>query len=137
MPGQVWYGHSRWHAAEGGSGPAAAAAVLTKARNLLPDCLMLHFAAAELEESRGETDAARAIFEEQVQVQRLQAWGCQDSHCLNNTLSIKAWGFKFKQQRSQQEHVSKLVPDLTVTQESKPDRSQEYRQSIKLHWANS
>lgn len=52
----------------GGGGPALAAAVLTKARNLLPDCLVLHFAAAELEESRGETDAARSIFEEQVQV---------------------------------------------------------------------
>lgn len=65
---QVWYSHSRWHAVEGGGGPAAASAVLSKARGLLPDCLLLHFAAAELDESRGELDSARSIFEEQVQV---------------------------------------------------------------------
>ena len=64
---QIWYSHSKWHAVEGGGGPAAAAAVLTKARATLPECSMLHFAAAELEEARGEVDAARAVFEEQVQ----------------------------------------------------------------------
>ena len=64
---QIWYSHSKWHAVEGGGGPAAAAAVLTKARATLPECAMLHFAAAELEEARGEVDAARAVFEEQVQ----------------------------------------------------------------------
>ena len=53
---------------EGGGGPAMAAAVLNKARAALPDCLMLHFAAAELEETRGEIDAAHSIFEELVQV---------------------------------------------------------------------
>ena len=68
---QVWYSHSRWHAVEGGGGPTMAAAVLTKARGLLPDCLMLHFAASELEESRGEADSARSIFEEQVQVRHI------------------------------------------------------------------
>ena len=28
---QVWYAYSRWHAAEGGGGPAAATAVLARA----------------------------------------------------------------------------------------------------------
>ena len=69
----MWYGHVRWHSVEGGGGPAMAAAVLTKARAALPDCLLLHFAAAELEESRGENDAARGIFEELVQVSCLTA----------------------------------------------------------------
>ncbi len=64
---QVWYSHVRWHSVEGGGGPAMAAAVLNKARAALPDCLVLHFAAAELEESRGEIDASRSIFEELVQ----------------------------------------------------------------------
>lgn len=58
----------RWHSLEGGGGPAMAVTVLNKARTALPDCLMLHFAAAELEESRGEVDAARSIFEELVEV---------------------------------------------------------------------
>ncbi|KAK9838494.1 hypothetical protein WJX81_002771 [Elliptochloris bilobata] len=60
---EVWYDFARWHSAEGGSGPAAAAAVLARARQTLPSCLMLHFAAAELEEERGDADAVRAVFE--------------------------------------------------------------------------
>lgn len=52
----------------GGGGPAAAVAVLGKARIVLPDCLMLLFAAAELEESRGEIETARGLYEEKVQV---------------------------------------------------------------------
>ena len=31
---QVWYDFARWHSAEGGSGPAAAAAVLARARQV-------------------------------------------------------------------------------------------------------
>lgn len=65
---QIWYSHSRWHMVGGGGGPAAAAAVLIKARAALPDCLMLLFAAAELEETRGESETARGLYEEQVQV---------------------------------------------------------------------
>lgn len=63
---EVWYSHSRWHAVEGGGGPATALAVLSKARSMLPRCALLQFAAAELEEARGETDNARALYEEQV-----------------------------------------------------------------------
>lgn len=33
-PAQVWYDFARWHSAEGGSGPAAAAAVLARARQV-------------------------------------------------------------------------------------------------------
>lgn len=65
---QIWYSHSRWHAKEGGGGPSAAASILSKAREALPDCAMLRFAAADLEESRGEIDNARAMYEELVAV---------------------------------------------------------------------
>ena len=65
---QIWYSHAHWHAIEGGGGPAAAAQVLSKGRLVLPDCSMLHFAAADLEESRGELDNARGLYEELVGV---------------------------------------------------------------------
>ena len=33
----------------------------------LPSCLLVHFAAADLEESRGNTEASRQIYEDLVQ----------------------------------------------------------------------
>ncbi|CAL8466443.1 g5979 [Coccomyxa elongata] len=66
VPPGVWLEFSRWHAAEGGSGPAAAASVLSQGRKALPSCLLLHFAAADLEDSRGGTDAARRVYEDLV-----------------------------------------------------------------------
>lgn len=68
---QLWFGLSRWHASEAGGGAAAAAGVLNKARKALPECSILHFAAAELEEARGDLDAARNMYEEQVMVRFL------------------------------------------------------------------
>lgn len=65
---QIWHGLSRWHASESGLGVVAASAVLVRARAAMPDCTMLHFAAAELEEGRGNIEAARTLYEEMVQV---------------------------------------------------------------------
>lgn len=68
LPGlQVWYGLSQWHCSEAGNGAAAAASVLKKACRGLPECSLLHYAAAELQESRGETEAARSLYEERVE----------------------------------------------------------------------
>ncbi|EIE19849.1 Suf-domain-containing protein, partial [Coccomyxa subellipsoidea C-169] len=63
---EVWLEFARWQAAEGGSGPAAAASVLGQGRKALFSCLLLHFAAADLEESRGSTEAARRVYEDLV-----------------------------------------------------------------------
>ena len=64
----MWYGLSQWHCSEAGNGAAAAAAVLKKACRVLPDCSLLYYAAAELQESRGEIEAARSLYEERVEV---------------------------------------------------------------------
>ena len=36
-------------------------------KQALPSCLLVHFAAADLEESRGNTEASRQIYEDLVQ----------------------------------------------------------------------
>jgi hypothetical protein len=56
----VWYDYARWHADSGG-GVAAAAACLLRAVAALPDCLLLHFARADLEEAQGNTQAAKDV----------------------------------------------------------------------------
>jgi hypothetical protein len=56
----VWYDYSRWHG-ESGTGPNAAAAVLERAAEALPDCLMLHFALADLREAAGKGEEAKQV----------------------------------------------------------------------------
>jgi hypothetical protein len=57
---QVWYDYARWHA-DAGSGVAQATACLVRAVAALPNCLLLHFALADLQEAQGHTDAAREV----------------------------------------------------------------------------
>eukprot|EP00775_Hariotina_reticulata_P002070 gene2070-2390_t len=62
---EVWYDYARWHADSGG-GVAAAAACLLRAVAALPDCLLLHFALADLEEAQGNIQAAKDVYESLV-----------------------------------------------------------------------
>jgi hypothetical protein len=57
---QVWFEYSRWHADAGG-GLAQATACLVRGVTSLPDCLLLHFALADLHEAQGNVDAAREV----------------------------------------------------------------------------
>ncbi|KAK9824661.1 hypothetical protein WJX72_012141 [[Myrmecia] bisecta] len=63
---EIWYGYARWHQLGPGGGIMAAKAVFSRARKALPACVMLHFAAADMEEVRGEVGAATAVYEELV-----------------------------------------------------------------------
>ncbi|KAK9788841.1 hypothetical protein WJX73_000969 [Symbiochloris irregularis] len=58
----VWYSYSRWHATEGGSGPAAAAQVLDRSTKALPSCTLLHYAAADLKEGEGNVAEAETVY---------------------------------------------------------------------------
>ncbi|WIA36938.1 hypothetical protein OEZ86_008179 [Tetradesmus obliquus] len=62
---EVWYDYARWHA-DAGSGVAQATACLVRAVAALPNCLLLHFALADLQEAQGHTDAAREVYESLV-----------------------------------------------------------------------
>ncbi|KAI3433457.1 hypothetical protein D9Q98_003270 [Chlorella vulgaris] len=63
----VWLEFARWHQCGGGAGAAAGAAVLDKGRGALPTALLLHFAAADLQEAAGAAAAAKAVYEELVE----------------------------------------------------------------------
>lgn len=57
---EMWYDFARWHADAGG-GPEQATAILTKALQALPGCLMLHFALADMEEAQGQIERAKQV----------------------------------------------------------------------------
>eukprot|EP00879_Flechtneria_rotunda_P025212 GHRR01026781.1.p1 GENE.GHRR01026781.1~~GHRR01026781.1.p1 ORF type:complete len:542 (+),score=148.52 GHRR01026781.1:427-2052(+) len=59
---EVWYDYARWQA-ESGKGVEQATLCLVRAVAALPDCLLLHFALADLEEAQGNTAAAKEVYE--------------------------------------------------------------------------
>ncbi|GAB4817721.1 hypothetical protein N2152v2_004767 [Parachlorella kessleri] len=59
----TWLEYAAWHAEGGGSGSAAANAVLGKARKALPACLAVQLAAADALESGGSVPKAKEIYE--------------------------------------------------------------------------
>lgn len=58
---EFWIEYAHWHDSEGRADDAAE--VLQRARDALPYCALLTFAAADLEESRGNAEACKAIYE--------------------------------------------------------------------------
>lgn len=56
----MWYDYARWHA-DAGDGVASATSTLLRAVAALPNCLLLHFALADLEEAQGNTAAAKEV----------------------------------------------------------------------------
>ncbi|DBB09204.1 TPA: hypothetical protein ACH3X3_007796 [Trebouxia sp. C0006] len=58
----VWLEHADWHMQGETSSPHLALQTLKKARQALPSCLLLHFAAADLQEAGGDIDAARHVY---------------------------------------------------------------------------
>ena len=58
---EFWLEYAHWHDSEGRMDDAAD--VLQRARAALPYCALLTFAAADLEESRGDAAACKAIYE--------------------------------------------------------------------------
>jgi len=58
----VWLEYAAWHQSEGRADDAVA--VLARARDAVPACAVVRFAAADLEESRGNVEAAREVYEE-------------------------------------------------------------------------
>jgi hypothetical protein len=75
---QVWYDYARWHA-DAGSGVAQATACLVRAVAALPNCLLLHFALADLQEAQGQTEAAREVG--LCSVWSNQRCALKDQHC--------------------------------------------------------
>ena len=63
----TWLEYAAWHAEGGGSGSAAANAVLGKARKALPACLAVQLAAADALESGGSAPKAKEIYEALVE----------------------------------------------------------------------
>lgn len=59
---EVWNDYASWQS-EQGAGPHEAVLVLTRAQKALPDCVMLRFAHADLEESQGNVDKAKEVYE--------------------------------------------------------------------------
>lgn len=59
---EYWLEYAHWHESEGR--PDDAAEVLQRAREALPHCSLLTFAAADLEESRGDGEACKKIYED-------------------------------------------------------------------------
>lgn len=57
----IWYEYATWHARHGS--PDTAVQVFVRAISALPDCDVLHFAYAELEETRGRIPEAKAVYE--------------------------------------------------------------------------
>lgn len=74
----MWYDYARWHA-DAGSGVAQATACLVRAVAALPNCLLLHFALADLQEAQGQTDAAREV--RLCSVWSNQRCALKDQHC--------------------------------------------------------
>jgi hypothetical protein len=60
---QVWYAWAVAHDRDGGENVAHQQAVLDKARQALPDCVMLHFALADSYESQSRLPEALGIYE--------------------------------------------------------------------------
>ncbi|DBA97394.1 hypothetical protein WJX77_004704 [Trebouxia sp. C0004] len=60
----VWLEHADWHMQGETSSPHLALQTLKKARQVLPSCLLLHFAAADLQEAGGDIDASRQVYQE-------------------------------------------------------------------------
>lgn len=56
----MWYDYARWHA-DAGDGVASATTTLLRAVAALPNCLLLHFALADLEEAQGNRAAATEV----------------------------------------------------------------------------
>ncbi|CAD7699774.1 unnamed protein product [Ostreobium quekettii] len=61
---EIWNDYARFHIAGGGT--LSAVKVLDRARTCLPNCLMLHFALADVEESEGHIEKAKDVYEELV-----------------------------------------------------------------------
>ena len=58
---EFWLEYAHWHEIENRSDEAVE--VLQRAREALPYCTLLTFASADIEETRGDADACRAIYE--------------------------------------------------------------------------
>lgn len=58
---EFWLEYAHWHESEGRFDDAAD--VLQRARDALPYCTLLAFAAADLEEARGDADACKKVYE--------------------------------------------------------------------------
>ena len=56
----IWLEFAAWHE---GNDHEEAKAVLQRAREALPGCPLVHFAAADLDEARGDANAASAVYE--------------------------------------------------------------------------
>ena len=67
----VWLELAAWHESEGRAEEAASA--LERAREAIPTCALLHFAAADLEEARGDAVAAKAVYESLLDVYEAKA----------------------------------------------------------------
>ena len=62
----VWLDYASWHAHGKGNGNESAVSVLNRGREALPVAVVLHFTAADLEESSGNVERARVIYEELI-----------------------------------------------------------------------
>lgn len=60
----VWLEQADWRMQGEGGSPQLALQILKKARQVLPGCLLLHFAAADLQEGQGDIDAARHVYQD-------------------------------------------------------------------------
>ncbi|KAL3133211.1 hypothetical protein ABBQ38_007099 [Trebouxia sp. C0009 RCD-2024] len=60
----VWLEQAEWRMQGEMGSPHLALQVLKKARQVLPGCLLLHFAAADLQESQGDVEAARQVYQD-------------------------------------------------------------------------
>ena len=67
----VWLELAAWHESEGRAEEAAS--VLERAREAIPTCALLNFAAADLEEARGDAVAAKAVYESLLDVHEAKA----------------------------------------------------------------
>lgn len=59
----IWAGYADWHLQGESPNPSRALSILNNARQVLPTCLLLHFAAADIEEAQGNIEAAQQVFQ--------------------------------------------------------------------------
>lgn len=93
----TWLDYASWHQSDKGAGIDAAISVLDRGRQALPSALVLHFAAADLEETNSNLENARSIYEQLISLpdakisSNVEEGGQTEESVLTPELKTLAW----------------------------------------------